>query len=110
MTEGIKIDRRGRCLGKIFLKKAAAGQDLADQTLSGGHIAVRLNIPPADDMPTVFPDQTLNPHKKRRVMDAHIVIQQGLVMIKDQPVIFLTEIRRHPKGGQSRCQTLILLP
>ena len=110
VAEGIKIDGGGGSLPEFFQKIFPAALHLPDKGFPAGHITVGLQIPAPHNMPFPFLHQLPDPCKKRRLHLFNPVINQRLIVVKNQPVILLAENSRHAERGNSRGNPLFHIP
>ncbi|MNC23704.1 hypothetical protein D3C75_717360 [compost metagenome] len=66
VAEGIEIDCRRRPYAELFAEITPARQHLACERFARRHVAVRLQIPAAHDMPSALPHQPLDAGEQRR--------------------------------------------
>ncbi|OQC08203.1 MAG: hypothetical protein BWX80_00559 [Candidatus Hydrogenedentes bacterium ADurb.Bin101] len=99
MSEGIKIDGRCRFDAELFHKISPAAQNLTDKGFATGHITVRLQVPPAHDVPLALLYQSLYTRKEGRFIFLDPFVQDSFVMIKDEAVIGFAEISGHAERG-----------
>ena len=67
-------------------------QDLSYKGFPGGHIAVRLQIPAAHDVPFPLGDQLPYPVKKFRVVLFYIFVEKRFVVIENKTLVRITKI------------------
>ena len=109
MPKGVEIDCRRRRFSKLLLKIALALLNLADEAFTAWHIAIRLKIPTAHDMPFPCFHKILNPRKQRGRIFFDVFIDRNLVMTKYVIKLF-GEIYRRLKGRQHRADPLLPIP
>ena len=94
MAERIKVDRRGRLHTELFAEIRASGQNLAHKALAGRHIAVRLQVPAAHNMPLARTDKRADFFKQRRFVFLDPAVQQRFVVVENEAVEPLAQSRR----------------
>ena len=97
MSEGVKIHRRCRLNSEILIEIFLSDKYLTDKAFAAGHIAVRLKIPAAHNMPLSLTYKLLYPFKKRRRKLADILIQ-GHLVVAEYVVKFICEVGGGTKG------------
>ena len=110
MSESIKVDGCSCSNPEIFFKILTSQKYLPDKGLSRGHIAVRLQVPATNDMPSACCHMLFYPFKKLRLVFLNPLVQNNLVMIKYKPVKFVTKIGGRPEGGYRRGSSFLPFP
>jgi hypothetical protein len=85
---------------EFFPEISFSEKDLPDQGLSAGHVAVRLEEPPSQDVPATRLDQPLDPFKEGGLVVLDPLVKEGFVVTEDEILPPLAEIGGRPEGGQ----------
>ena len=110
VPEGIEVGAGLDVHAELLAEPALAQQDLPDEGLAAGHVAVGLQPPASGDVPAAGPHQLADALEERRLVLLHPAIQDGLVVAEDEAVEALAELRRAAEGGQGLGGPLLPLP
>jgi hypothetical protein len=100
MAERVEIGARFDVHAEFFPEVSFSAEGLADEGLTAGHVTVRLEEPPAQDVPFFLRDQLLNSFEEGWLVFLDPLIENGFVMAEDEIVVPLAEFRGRPEGGE----------
>ena len=83
---------------------------MSHEGLPGGHIAVRLQIPAAHDVPLPLGDQPPYSPKKHGIIFFDILIQKRFVVIEDKPPVLFTYLGGDTKSAQRLGRAFLPFP
>ena len=98
VPERVEIDGGAGVHSELLTEPAATDQHLPHEGFPGRHVAVRLDLPPAHDVPASGLDQTADSFEQDGFKLLDPLIQQGLVVAKNQLIRQVTAIGRRPEG------------
>ena len=98
VSKGIHIHSHGRLHPEFLLEILSSGLDLAHERLSAWHVAVRLKVPAAHNVPLLLLHQAFDLFKKLRRILLDPLIQQCLIVAKNKMIVFLTKISCNLEG------------
>jgi len=110
MAKGIEIHGGGGVAVKMLLEVTLSRVDLSDKAFAAWDITVRLQIPPAHDVPAPLGHKALNAFEKRGFVDPAILVQQDFVVIENKIVILFANIGGHPVCGYGLYDTFFEFP
>ncbi len=110
MAEGVEIHRGDRHFAEFVVEIEPSTQNLAENGLSRGHIAVRLQKPSAYNLPSslrhLFPD----PFEQFRLVFLHPLVYQRLVMVEHKVRILVDESGSRAVGRDALHHSGLPLP
>jgi hypothetical protein len=110
MTERIKIDGGRRSNAELIAEVPPAYQSLPHERFAARHVAVGLDKPTAHDMPFPLFHEPLNASEQSRIVFLNPFVQDRLVVVEYEPVIFLAQVCGYPECRHSFSGTLFPFP
>ena len=110
VPERVEVDRRGHVHAELVLEVALADQALADERFAAWHIAVRLDVPAAHDVPLAPLDQSANPPEQGGLVFLDPPVEDRLVVVEDESVELVAQVGGGAERGHSLSRAFLPFP